>query len=237
MRRLIVAIGFLTRLPVPRIATQDGDFAAAIRLYPLVGLLIGVMVAAVAWTGSLVDPWVGALGGLVAWVAVTGALHLDGLGDVADGLGAAHGRRERLLAVMSDPHAGSFAVVAIGLQLLAKFVLLHLIAGDWRALVAIPAAARIGPLLWAGWLVPLKPEGLGAAIASAARTRDGMGWLLILAGGCVLLPWLVMAPLLIAGFAWWAKAKVGGVTGDVHGAGIELVETGLCLACAVYWAV
>src|SRR3546814_8307920 len=62
---------------------------------------------------------------LVRPVAVTGALHLDGLGDIADGSGAAHKDRERLLAVLGDPHAGSFAVVAIALQLIAKLVLLH----------------------------------------------------------------------------------------------------------------
>lgn len=237
MRRLVVAIGFLTWLPVPRVELRDGDFAAAIRLYPLVGLLIGAIVAFAAGLGAFVDPWVGALAGLVAWVAITGALHLDGLGDLADGLGAAHGRRDRLLAVMADPHVGSFAVVAIALQLAAKLVLLHAIGWDWPAIVAIPAAARLGPLVWARWLAPLKPEGLGASIAGAVRTRDLIGWAALLAGGCVLLPWLAACFVLVAGFALWVRRKLGGISGDVHGAGIELVETGLCFACALYWAV
>ncbi|PZU09849.1 adenosylcobinamide-GDP ribazoletransferase [Sphingomonas sp.] len=235
MRRLIVAIGFLTRLPVPHVGMRDDDFAGAIRLYPLVGLLIGLAVAGATWLGGLIDPWLGALAGLLAWVAVTGALHLDGLGDVADGLGAAHGDRARLLAVMRDPHVGSFGVVAIGLQLLAKLVLLHLVG--WRAIVAIPAAARLGPLVWARWLAPLKAEGLGAAVAGAVRMRDVAGWAAILAGASVMLPWLLAGPLLIALFALWAKARIGGATGDVHGAGIELVEAGLLLACVIYSAV
>jgi adenosylcobinamide-GDP ribazoletransferase len=237
VRRLIVAIGFLSRFPVPRLEVGEGDFAGAIRLYPLVGMLIGAVVAVACWAGGHVDPWVGALAGLVAWIAVTGALHLDGLGDLADGLGAAHGRRDRLLAVMGDPHVGSFAVVAIGLQLAAKLVLLHAMGRHWPALIAIPAAARMGPLVWARFLTPLKAGGLGASIAGAVRTRDLLGWGLVLGGLCALLPWLAATAVLIAGFTIWAQVKLGGVTGDVHGAGIELVETGLLLACAAYLVV
>lgn len=236
MRRLIVAIGFLSRFPVPRLALEEGDFAAAARLYPIVGLLIGAVVAGAYWAGLQVDPWVGAVAGMVAWIGVTGALHLDGLGDLADGLGAAHGRRDRLLAVMGDPHVGSFAVVAIGAQLAAKIVLLHAMGANWLALLAIPAAARIGPLVWARFLPPLKAEGLGASLSGAVRARDLWGWGALLAGASVVLPWLLGTVVLVALFAFWVRVKLGGMTGDVHGAGIELVETGLLLAGVVYVA-
>src|SRR3546814_16484975 len=83
------------------------------------------------------------LAALIRWVAVTGALHLDGRGDIADGSGAAHKDRERLLAVLGDPHAGSFAVVAIALQLIAKLVLLHaLIEREAFIAVALVPLAR-----------------------------------------------------------------------------------------------
>jgi adenosylcobinamide-GDP ribazoletransferase len=230
VKRLIVAFGFLTRLPMPRVAADGADFAAAIRFYPIVGLAIGALVAASGWAGGLIDPWVGALAALVAWVAVTGALHLDGLGDLADGLGAAHRDRARLLAVMADPHIGSFGVVTIVLQLLAKLVLLHTLAGlAWWPLILVPFAARIGPLAWARWLPPLR-DGLGARVATAVRPRDLIGWALVLAAGATALPTLLAAPLLILAFGLWLRWRVGGVTGDCHGAGIELVETGLLLA-------
>ncbi|UYY59213.1 adenosylcobinamide-GDP ribazoletransferase [Sphingomonas sp. S2-65] len=231
MRGLIVALSFLTRLPVPRVTADAGDFAAAIRWYPAVGLIVGAIVAAAVWAGSWIDPWTGALAGLIAWVAVTGALHLDGLGDLADGLGAAHGDRARLIAVMADPHVGSFGVVAIGVQLLAKLVLLHGSTG-WIALVLAPFAARIGPLLWAWWLPPLKP-GLGASVAPSVRMRDLIGWGAVLAGACVLCPALLAAPLVLIGWGWWLKARVGGISGDGHGAGIEWVETVLLAAALV----
>ena len=99
MRSLIVALAFLTRLPMPRLATDAGDFARAVRLYPAAGIAIGLLVAGAGWLGARVDPWLGALAATVLWVWATGALHLDGLGDLADGLGAAHGDRTLLLAV------------------------------------------------------------------------------------------------------------------------------------------
>ena len=234
MTRLIVAFGFLTRLPMPRVAAEADDFAAAIRVYPLVGLAIGVFVALAGWLGAQVDPWTGACAALLAWIAVTGALHLDGLADLADGLGAAHGDRTRLLAVMADPHIGSFGVVAIAGQMIAKLVLLHAagLAG-WWALILIPFAARMGPLVWARLLPPLRAGGLGAAVAGAVRNRDLLGWGLVLALAAVAVPALIVLPVLVLGVAAWLRRTLGGVTGDAHGAGIEIVETGLLAAIAV----
>jgi adenosylcobinamide-GDP ribazoletransferase len=234
MRRLAVALGFLTRLPMPRLETGPGDFASAVRLYPLVGIVIGALIAGAGWLGALADPWLGAVAALVAWVWVTGALHLDGLGDLADGLGAAHGNRERLLAVMADPHVGSFGVVAIVLQLAVKVVALHLLLpGGWPLLVAIPAAARLGPLWWAARVPALKAGGLGAAVAGSVRGRDLAGWILLLLGASAILPVLLAGPLVVLVLGVWFRRRVGGMTGDVHGAGIELVEAALLLAAAV----
>lgn len=233
MRRLIVALGFLTRLPLPRVASDADDFAAAIRWYPVAGVVIGTLVAGAGWAGSRIDPWVGALAALATWVTVTGALHLDGLGDVADGLGAAHGDRSRLLAVMADPHVGSFGVVAIVLQVLAKLVLLSVVSdGPWWPVALVPFAARIGPLAWARWL-PSLGSGLGARVARAVRPRDLWGWAAVLAGAEVAVPALVAAPVAMLGFGLWLRRRIGGVTGDGHGAGIELVETALLLALVV----
>ncbi len=233
----MLAFGFLTRLPMPRVTPRPNDFAVSIRCYPLVGLAIGALVASSGWAGSLIDPWIGAGAALFIWIAVTGALHLDGLADLADGLGAAHGDRTRLLAVMGDPHIGSFGVIALVGQMLAKLVLLHSAGAFGWALVLVPFVARMGPLLWVRLLPPLRPGGLGAAIAGAIRTRDLVGWglLLLLAG--VVQPALLGGPLLIVGVAAWLRRKLGGITGDAHGAGIELVETGLLLALCIAGAV
>ncbi len=232
MKRLIIAFGFLTRLPMPRVEMGADDFAAAIRCYPVVGLAIGLIVAAAGWLGALVDLWAGACAALLTWIAVTGALHLDGLADLADGLGAAHGDRTRLLAVMADPHIGSFGVVATVSQMLAKLVLLHAAGIGWT-LILVPFAARMGPLVWTRLLPPLRSGGLGAAVAGAVRTRDLLGWGLVLALAAVAMPALIALPLLTLGVAAWLRRTLGGVTGDAHGAGIEIVETGLLVALSV----
>ena len=234
MRRLVLAVQFLTRLPTPPVRADGADFAASIRWFPAVGLIVGAIVAGAAWAGAQLDPWTGALTALVAWVAVTGALHLDGLGDLADGLGAAHGDRARMQAVMADPHIGSFGVVAIAVQLLAKTLLLHGIveARTFPPLILIPAAARLGPLVWARLLQPLH-AGLGAELGRAVRAIDIAGWTALLAASALAWPAMLAAPLLIAAFGGWLWRKVGGVSGDCHGAGIEVVETGLLLAALI----
>ena len=234
MKRLIVAVQFLTRLPTPAIASDAEDFAASIRWFPAVGALIGALVAGAAWLGLHIDAWTGALAALVAWVAATGALHLDGLGDVADGAGAAHADRDRMLAAMADPHVGSFGVVAIALQLIAKLVLLHgaIEAHLWPALILVPYAARIGPLVWTVWLPPLH-AGLAARFTAAIGIGHIAIWAVPLLALALLVPALSAAPVLIALWGLWLQRRLGGVSGDCHGAGIELVETGVLLAALI----
>lgn len=234
MKGFIIALQFLTRLPTPKVVLDDGDFARSMRWFPAAGLVVGLAVAGAAWLGGLADGWVGALAALVAWIGVTGALHLDGLSDLADASGAAHKAkgddRERFLAVMADPHVGSFGVVAIVLQLLAKLVLVHALLGvgtaGFVALILIPFAARIGPLVWTVWLPPLH-AGLGACFAQAVGIWHIALWAPVLGVSALEVPAMVVAVPLIALWGLWLKRKLGGVSGDCHGAGIELVETGL----------
>jgi len=231
MKGLIVAIQFLTRLPAPRIAVGPDEFAKSIRWFPAVGVIIGLAVAAGGWAGGRIDPWIGAIVALVLWVLITGALHLDGLADIADASGAAHQDRERLLAALADPHVGSFGVTAIALQLLAKLALLHaaLDHGLFTALVGIPFAARIGPLVWTCWL-PSLHEGLGARFRRAIRPLD----LILSAGALLLAAWFAPTLLAILAFiplwGWWVMRRIGGISGDGLGAGIELAETTLLFA-------
>ena len=236
MKGLIVAIQFLTRLPTPRVTVSSDEFAASMRWFPAVGLIVGALVAGAGWAGARIDPWTGALAALLVWVAVTGALHLDGLGDIADANGAAHKDRERLLTVLGDPHAGSFAVVAIALQLMTKLVLLHALL-DRQAFVAIalvPFAARIGPLVWSRALPDLH-AGLGSRFRKAVRPVDFAIWAALLLAAAWASPSLLAAPLVFLFWGWWLSRKIGGISGDGHGAGIEIGES-LLLAAALLLA-
>jgi adenosylcobinamide-GDP ribazoletransferase len=234
VKGLIIAMQFLTRLPTPRIAVSSAEFAASMRWFPAVGLILGAIIAGGAWAGAWIDPWLAALAGLVLWVGVTGALHLDGLGDVTDACGAAHKDRERVLAVLADPHIGSFGAVAIGVQLLAKLVLLHALSERqaYAAILLVPFAARIGPLLWTRWLPDLH-AGLASRFRDAVRPVDLAFWTVALLAAAWLSPSLLVAPILLFGWAAWLWRKLGGISGDGHGAGIELTESGLLLAALI----
>jgi len=242
MRGLILAIQFLTRLPTPRVPDfQANDLARAVVWFPLVGLLVGGCVSAALAIGARVDPWLGALFGLLVWVWVTGALHLDGVCDLADALGAAHGDRSRLISVLEDPHVGAFGVVALVLQLLAKLVLLMLVAQFelFWPLLLIPVWARLGTLVWAR-LPSIKP-GLGARLGStdeAPRERFAWHsptwaiglWGVLLLSACIGQPALLTAPLLILAWRAFLLKRLGGMTGDALGAGVEWLESALLLA-------
>ena len=245
MRTLILAVQFLTRLPTPQLKEFDPAWLAdAARWFAPVGLLVGVMVWLALLAGALVDPWLAALAGLLAWLWVTGGLHLDGLADLADAQGAAHRSRERFLEVLKDPHLGSFGVMSMASQLIVKLVLLMLLvkfalpppealrvsaigmlAANLAPLVLIPAWARLFTVAWSATLPSLAA---GSGERFAWRTHWPSFWLSVaalLAASAWLAPVLLLAPL--SGLFWWAylKKKLGGMTGDCLGAGIEVCES------------
>ncbi|NOT20487.1 MAG: adenosylcobinamide-GDP ribazoletransferase [Sideroxydans sp.] len=230
MRALILAIQFLTRLPTPQLRNFDAaELTRCAHWFPLVGLLIGAFVAAALWLGSRVDPALGALLGLIVWVWITGALHLDGLADMSDALGAAHRDKERFLAVLADPHLGTFGVVSVALQLLTKFVLLMLLAksGHYVALVLIPAWARWGTLVWAR--LPSLKVGLGETFGWQISTSTITLWGLLLLACSVVAPILCAVPLLVLAWRQFLLQRIGGMTGDLLGAGVEILESAALL--------
>ena len=95
-RSFLVALQFLTRLPVPHIdGFEPEDLARSAVYFPAVGAIIGLLLAATNTCLHAAGPWVSGLATLVVWIWITGALHLDGLGDVADALGASHAASDR----------------------------------------------------------------------------------------------------------------------------------------------
>ncbi|MGY1458720.1 MULTISPECIES: adenosylcobinamide-GDP ribazoletransferase [unclassified Luteimonas] len=232
LRRLILAVQFLTRLPTPQVRDfRDDDLSHSAVYYPLVGVLIGLLLAVPLW-GFDQRPWLAAVLALLMWVWVTGALHLDGLGDVADAFGAAHRDPQRFLAVLKDPHMGVFGVVSVVMQLLVKLVLLAELAGSpwWFGIVLVPAWARWGTLWWSRLLPPIQQAGMAERFSWKLDLHVVWLWAIALAAASVLAPPLLVAlPLAPLVAAYWRR-RLGGISGDCLGASVEVVESLLLLA-------
>jgi len=239
LRALGAALAFLTRLPLLQAAgAPDVPLAEAKPYFPATGLIIGVLLTVIHLAASMAGPWPAALAVLIAWVWITGALHLDGLGDVADALGAAHRDPDRFHEILRDPHAGNFAVTAIALQIAAKLVLLTALpatAQPW-AIALIPAWARWGVLVWSAALEPLRP-GLAASVSGKSSLIPTVAWTLALGAVSVAVAWpLLAAPFVVALVTLYWRQRLGGITGDCLGASIEITETALLAALVLLYA-
>ncbi len=236
MRGLLVAIGFLTRIPVPHAVFGDADARVrSLPWYPLVGVLIGALLYLLAWAIHGWPPLLSAAVILAAWVALTGALHLDGLADSADAWVGGIGDRARTLAIMKDPNCGPMGVVALALTLLLKFAALAS-APAWPGLLLAPLLARAA-LVAAFLFVPyVRAGGLGEGLAGSSRAIDLVVLMLVAAGSaCAGRRGIASLLVAIALFALWRRAclrRLGGMTGDTCGALAELTEAAVLLAAA-----
>lgn len=232
IRRLALALSFLTRLPVAPDRASEADVGRSLAFFPLVGLLLGLALAALAVVAGARLPAPVVAVGLVALLALlTGGLHLDGVADVFDALGAPGADRERRLEILRDSRIGAHGATALALVLLGKVATVHavVVAGDLRLLVVFPAVAR-----WAAALLLLafpyaRPHGLGSPFRAHGRPADAawasavvLAAVLWLGGGAWLAALATLA--LLAGLALLATRRFGGITGDVCGAVIELGE-------------
>ncbi len=161
---VVLALQFLTRLPLPIACPwTPATRRWAIRAYPLVGLLLGGVLALVAQLMHGAPAPLAALALLSLWVALSGGLHLDGVMDLADALGSNQPLARRW-EIMKDPQVGSFGILALFFLLAWKGVLLwallHYGAPLWW-LVMVPALARFGGAALLVLLRSAKGDGLG----------------------------------------------------------------------------
>ncbi|MGI6656488.1 MAG: adenosylcobinamide-GDP ribazoletransferase [Desulfobulbus sp.] len=254
MRPLILMIQFMTRYPIPmQIEFTAEHFVRGMKWMPVVGLLCALP-AALGF--AVADHWLGrdcaAVTTLILWITVTGALHLDGIADTADGL-FSYRSRERMLEIMRDSALGVNGVTTLALAILVKFVLLRNLP-DSCAVAAVLTAPVLGrmALTW------------HAAGASYARNSHGLGDFVNRCGlpqalGATLISCLLVVPILAVfgvGGAWlplcalllhlvpialallfarYLKARLGGITGDTIGASIELSEMVTLLLFVLLW--
>jgi adenosylcobinamide-GDP ribazoletransferase len=231
MRGFLDAGRYLTAIPLPGGGTP-GDLGRVAIWLPVVGLVIGLVLAIAERAAGLVLPPAVAAAAVVAlWAALTGGLHLDGVADACDGLGGGF-TREEALAIMRDPGVGAYGVIGVVLVLVAKVATLAALpdALRWRALVVAPVLGRLGPLLMVRLCPPARADGAGHALAGGvgARAVAGGGGIAALVAGALLGPWgalpLVLAAAAAGGGARYLRRRLGGATGDTLGALVEVTE-------------
>ena len=240
MNAFFAALQFLTLFPRPGWMQHSTDGAGRSAVFfPIVGLLLGLILVLVNF---LLLPFASA--GLLSVILVillafmTRGLHLDGVGDTFDGLGAG-GDRDHILKVMDDSHTGAFGVVAIVSVLFLKIHSLESMDVDrWRALLVAPILGR-----WAMVLLAYRSKaakvGLGSNLLDHLQTKHFLLatvlTLLLVApifrwNGIVMMAWVGI-------FATASKSyfhrRLGGVTGDIFGAVGELSETSVMVLLAL----
>lgn len=240
MQAFWLALQFLTRLPTPMLTEVTPQAVGrSLAWYPLVGLLLGVILWGAALLLQGQDILLSAAIILALWIVLTGALHLDGLADSADAWVGGLGDRERTLAIMKDPYCGPIAVSVLVGILLLKFAALTVLLRETGpgSLLLIPPLARSGVALLFVTTPYVRAGGLGEAMAQhAPRSAVFVGALAVLALlllGIGKWAWPVLAVALLL-WVWLRHAvlkRLGGFTGDIAGALLELLE---CAALLVF---
>jgi adenosylcobinamide-GDP ribazoletransferase len=232
LTELRLAVSFLTIIPViDQRRASENAVAASFAWFPLVGFALGAALSAEDWILAHVFAQViRSVLIIISLTVVTGAVHLDGLADTADALGAGRDR-ERALDILRDSRVGTFGASAIFFDLTLKILALSTLAGHRRyaALIVAPMLARWAMLfLVASGLPYLRSSGSGSTLLGGGKG----GWparivsvftflIAMLIGGTIA---LVVAIAIVFAMRLFYRRWLGGVTGDLIGACSEIVE-------------
>mgnify|MGYP001159227112 FL=1 len=245
-----IALGFFTRLPVPRWVDFTPDkLGQAARFLPLIGWLIGLVGVGVYWLAVQVLPVDLALVlSMAATIRATGAFHEDGWADTCDGLGGGW-TRAQVLAIMKDSRIGSYGTIGLVLMLLAKYlVLAHLGADDdYPVIAALLVAHPLSRLVAVGLMALLDyaradDSSKSAPVARRPTTAElGIATLagvlpLLLLSAQEALAALLLAALVVVLAARTFKRRLGGYTGDCLGAAQQVAEVSIYLGILASWS-
>lgn len=238
MKSILFALQHLTRLPLPYVSFDEASCGRATAFFPLAGVLIGAIMAAMVWAAGWYLPvQLQASLLIVLMVVLTGGIHLDGFMDSIDGLFSGR-QREKKLEIMRDSRVGAFGVIGAICLLLFKFSLLVGIPAYMlvKLLVVVPAISRWNMTLTIFVFPYARQEGLGAIY----KKYCGVGELLMAtvltgaAAGIVLGVYgallMLMGGLSACLVGKRVSRELGGLTGDIYGLINELSEVLLLLA-------
>lgn len=237
MKGFISAIQFITIFPLGK--TESFEPEKMIPFFPLVGILLGLLVA--AFDAIVVRFWapaVVALLDLILLAVLTGAFHIDGLGDTADGLLGPRSR-DKALEIMKDSRIGTMGLVAILFGLAIKWSgIANLSTHRSLFLIIVPAYARAGILFGMRYLPYGRRDGTGKPFFHEKLSWMRFWGLLLPFGLSLLLGlkalWINLAfVIILASILFFYKKRMGCITGDMLGAMTELTEAGLFLIASI----
>jgi adenosylcobinamide-GDP ribazoletransferase len=243
------ALQFLTRIPIR--LRRAPDLTASIPWFPLIGAVIGTLLAALLAVGSLLLPMpVIAAVTVLAGVLLTGAFHEDGLADAADAIGGGWDRAQRF-TILKDPLHGSYGVAALTGSIIVRILCLGALSpvAAVAGLIASHTLGRTVSIVSMAIWPTATAQGLGADYVRAARPLPIMiGAGIGLAISTAVLGWWIGPALVAAAIAggvmgWIAWRALGGVTGDILGAIEQVTEIAVLLVVVAigirhrpYWA-
>ncbi len=221
----LAALMLLTRLPVGRLLPTCPAAAECVWAYPLVGLVVGGVGAAVLELARAagLSPALAAVLALAATALTTGALHEDGLADTADGFGGGR-TREAKLAIMRDSRIGSYGALALGVTFALRAMPLAMTCRPALALIMASVLGRAGMLVPLLLLSPARHDGLAAALAQRRSGALLIGVLLALPSAMVQPISTCAVSMVAVVFTAVANRQVRGYTGDVLGAAEQISE-------------
>jgi adenosylcobinamide-GDP ribazoletransferase len=235
LRSAAAAVTFLTAVPIGR-RTEIGpaDLRRGMPFFPLVGAIVGAVTAVVAWVAAIaLPPLPAAALAVAAGVLLTAAMHLDGLADTADGVGAALSGGDPSTA-MHDPRLGVFGGAAIALDLLLRVSVMSALVAGPRFPVEAIAASALGRAAAVALMTTVPYAGAESGTGGWSRGA-GLGPSLVGLSLAAAIGVLTVGPVFGAMTAagvgvsavvgWWSRRRLGGMTGDTLGAPVQLTET------------
>ena len=233
MHLYIIALQFLTIIPLPfTVRCEERDLGRSMTFFPAVGLTLGAILVGFNFLLTpLLPRSVTDLLLLILLAGLTGALHLDGVADVFDGL-AARGGRERFLTVMKDPRCGPVGAAALMFFLLLKYQALLAVPDSQKnmALLLFPLLGRCAQVQCTIRATRARNDGLGATFIGGVGTFQLLAALAVTLIISLLLFgsngfWLCAgASLLTWWLRRWSHRRLGGITGDIIGCCCEIIE-------------
>ncbi|NNG80564.1 MULTISPECIES: adenosylcobinamide-GDP ribazoletransferase [Acinetobacter Taxon 24D] len=240
MTPFFIALQFLTTFPVQLkempSTQQNGQ---SLLFYPLIGLMIGVILFAIATLLHALPVILLSSLILVVWIWLTGGLHLDGLADTADAWVGGFGDKERTLKIMKDPSCGPIGVLSLIILCLIKWSALYVLLEKqlYSALILFPILGRLAPLFLFLTTQYVREKGLGSSIAEFIPKTGAVILFILCLVASAYFSWAgILTAIIFISILIYLRYKfiqrIGGITGDTVGASIEICEA-VSLLCLV----